>query len=383
MSYQIEVLVSNPDLIKCVQAACDSLNKVQKEFRFEIPSEDLRNKVYKSRTAFEAEEVFEWINDYKNFAKGNRPYIIIVLDKPLATIKTGNLFGAIDDKRSIAMFTVDSFDQFINDKIRFCRYYLTRYAINFLAPRAKSHELETDKDCIFHYKKFKKEIRLSLDSGHICDNCRKIIEPNLTPAYKNAMEKLLLVVSNQHPYSIVLKGGGVKGLAFAGALLELEKHFSFNAFAGTSAGAIGAVLLGAGFKPQELLNELYTKDFNDFRDTGIIQGLFNLFSKGGFYPGNEIEDWLNKCLKKKMVQQNEIKLQDFKKHTTVYASRVKDGTIKFDSSGDRRTAYASYAARCSMSIPYYFTAKKEDGIKVYDGGLRNNFPLKVFMENYF
>ncbi|MFE3872143.1 patatin-like phospholipase family protein [Flavobacterium sp. ZS1P70] len=381
MSYPIEVLVSNPKLIESVKAACKSLNKVQTEFRFEIPKEEFQSTLYKTRTAFTAEEVFEWVDEYKILAKGNRPFLIIVLDKALSSVRVKNLFGTINKERSIAMFTVDSSEQFVNDTVRFCRYYLTRYALNFLAPKIHSHENETSKDCIFHFKRDKKEIRLSLDSGKICDSCRKIIEPSLTIAYKNAMDNLLLVVSNQYPYSIVLKGGGVKGLAFAGALLELEKYYSFNAFAGTSAGAIAAVLLGAGYKPQELLDELNKKDFNDFRDTGILQGLVNLITRGGFYPGNEIENWIKRCLNKKIIKQNEIKLQDFVNHTTVYASRIKDGTIKFDSKGDRKTAYAAYAARCSMSIPYYFTAKKEDGVKVYDGGLRNNFPLQIFMED--
>ena len=381
MSYNIEVLVSNPELIEIIKPAIDSLNKVQTEFRFEIPSENLRNIVYKNRSAFKANEVFQWVEDYKNKAKGNRKYTIIVLDKSLSSDNFSNLFGTINSQRTTAMFTVDSAEQFVNDKIRFCRYYLTRYALNFLAPKIRSHENEMNKDCIFHFKRDKKEIRLSLDSGNICDSCRTIIEPNLTDAYENAMNKLLLVVSNQHPYSIVLKGGGVKGLAFAGALLELEKYFSFNAFAGTSAGAIAAIFLGAGYKPQELLNELQNKDFKDFKDTGLIQGFINLFIKGGFYPGDEIENWIKSCLAKKIDKQNEIKLQDFENHTTVYASRIKDGTIKFDSKGDRKTAHASYAARCSMSIPYYFTAKKEDGVKVYDGGLRNNFPLQIFMED--
>lgn len=381
MSYPIEVLVSNPKLIESVKAAFKSLNKVQNEFRFELPNEELQSALYKTRTAFTAEEVFQWVDQYKILAKGNRPFIIVVLDKALSSARTTNLFGTINPERSIAMFTVDSSEQFVNDTVRFCRYYLTRYALNFLAPKIYSHENESSKDCIFHYKRDKSEIKLSLNSGNICDDCREIIEPNLTPAYKEAMDKLLLVVSNQFPYSIILKGGGVKGLAFAGALLELEKYYSFNAFAGTSAGAIAAVLLGAGYKPQELIDVLSKKDFNDFKDTGILQGVINLFTKGGFFPGNEIESWIKECLEKKIEKQNEIKLQDLVSHTTVYASRIKDGTIKFDSKGDRKTAFVSYAARCSMSIPYYFTAKKEDGVKVYDGGLRNNFPLRIFMED--
>lgn len=383
MSYQIEVLIISPDLVKSVQSACDSLNKVQDEFEFKIPKVNLRSKLYTyHRDEYKADDVFLWIEDYRNDVKGNRPYIILIVDGFLSSNKSGNLFGTINRDRNTAVFTTDNFDQFVNDKIRFCRYYLSRYAINFLAPSLRSHDLPINKDCIFHYKRDKREIALSLNSGHICDSCREIMQYSLTSQIDEAVKKLLLVVSNQHPYSIVLKGGGVKGLAFAGALLELENYFSFDAFAGTSAGAIAAVLLGAGYKPSELLQELWGKNFNDFRDASFLKKFFNFLIKKGFYPGDEIENWINKLLRDKIKSKvNEIQLCDLISQTIVYASRIKDGTIVFDSHGQRKEAHAAYAARCSMSIPYFFFPKQVDGVRVYDGGLRNNFPLKRFVDD--
>ncbi|MBK9765155.1 MAG: hypothetical protein IPO87_17875 [Flavobacteriales bacterium] len=34
-----------------------------------------------------------------------------------------------------------------------------------------------------------------------------------------------------------------------------------------------------------------------------------------------------------------------------------------------------------MSIPYYFFPMQVDGANVYDGGLRNNFPLQRFVQD--
>lgn len=48
-------------------------------------------------------------------------------------------------------------------------------------------------------------------------------------------------VSGDLPYAIVMEGGGVKGLAFVGALMEIEEHFYFDRHVGISAGAIAAV----------------------------------------------------------------------------------------------------------------------------------------------
>jgi len=82
-----------------------------------------------------------------------------------------------------------------------------------------------------------------------------------------------------------------------------------------------------------------------------------------------------------IIQLKEIQLSDLINHTIIYASRIKDGTLVFDSQGERKETHAAFAARCSMSIPYYFSPKLIDGVRVYDGGLRNNFPLKKFIED--
>jgi predicted acylesterase/phospholipase RssA len=383
MAYPIEILTISQDLVKSVKVASDSLNKVQSEFKFEIASEKLRGKMFShKRDKYKSEDAFQWLTEYKNEVKGHRPFIILVVDGFLSSERWSNIFGTFSAANGFAVFTTNDFDQFVQDKVRFCRYYLVRYAISFLEPSLKSHTNLESKNCIFHFKQNKHEIKISLDSGHICDNCRNILQPKLTNDIDEAITKMLLVVSNQHPFAIILKGGGVKGLAFAGALLELEEHFSFNAFAGTSAGAIAAVLLGAGYKPTELLNELSNKDFNDFKDASFFKSIVNFISKEGFYPGDNIETWINQLLKVKINNKlNEIQLCDLLTHTTVYASRIKDGTLVFDSQGERKETHAAFAARCSMSIPYFFSPKQVDGVRVYDGGMRNNFPLKRFVED--
>ena len=180
-----------------------------------------------------------------------------------------------------------------------------------------------------------------------------------------------------------MKGGGVKGLALAGALLELGKHFSFDTFAGTSAGGIAAVLLGAGYKPSELLKLLRTKDFSDFKDASFLGAIWNFVKTRALYPGNEINNWIGKLLNAKFINMlREVQLSDFESHTIVYSTRANDGTLVFDSKNERKETHASFAARCSMTIPFFFSPETVDGIKVYDGGLRNNFPIKIFTESY-
>lgn len=54
-------------------------------------------------------------------------------------------------------------------------------------------------------------------------------------------------------YDLVFEGGGAKGMAFVGAVRELlNAGHSFNRLLGTSAGAITATLLAAGYGPDEM-----------------------------------------------------------------------------------------------------------------------------------
>ena len=58
-----------------------------------------------------------------------------------------------------------------------------------------------------------------------------------------------------HFKNIIFKGGGVKGVAYAGALLQLEQFNRLKEIqrvAGTSAGAITAALYAVGYTPKEI-----------------------------------------------------------------------------------------------------------------------------------
>jgi len=384
MSYQVEVHAIRKELYESLEKAAESLNTVQSEFEFKISKTGLREYfyLYKSQK-YKVDDVFRLIGSYRESAKGDRRYSILVVDGPLESSKLGNLFGSTNSNDGMAVFTVNDFDQFVHDLVRYNRYYLVRYALSFVAPEIKSHNDPTRKDCIFHKKINKSEIKFSLDSGHICDECQSKLSRRISQPIHEAIVALLSVVSNQHPYSLVIKGGGVKGLAFVGALIELEKHFSFNSFAGTSAGAIAAVLLGAGYKPQELATILNDKDFREFKDANLFQATLNLLFRGGLYPGDSIEAWLKQLLEKKFPNKlRDVELADFESHTVIYSTRSEDGTLVFDSKDERKHSHAAFATRCSMSIPFYFVPRTVDGRKVYDGGLRNNFPLEVFMSKY-
>jgi hypothetical protein len=87
-----------------------------------------------------------------------------------------------------------------------------------------------------------------------------------------------------NPHTLILKGGGAKGLAHIGAVLEIRQHFLFDRFVGTSAGAIVAVLLGAGLSDAELESELVKTDFSTLVHEPWWQLVYQLFLRGACTP---------------------------------------------------------------------------------------------------
>ena len=63
-----------------------------------------------------------------------------------------------------------------------------------------------------------------------------------------------------YDFNLVFEGGGAKGLVFVGAIAEFEAQgYSYGRLLGTSAGAITATLLAAGFTAAELLEAVDEK----------------------------------------------------------------------------------------------------------------------------
>lgn len=68
----------------------------------------------------------------------------------------------------------------------------------------------------------------------------------------------------------VFEGGGVRGIAHVGAICALnERGYSFERVAGTSAGAIIAALLAAGYSCTELKDIISTLDYYQFTKKNV------------------------------------------------------------------------------------------------------------------
>src|SRR2546421_6121496 len=106
----------------------------------------------------------------------------------------------------------------------------------------------------------------------------------------------------------VFQGGGVKGLALVGALLEFAHHgdVAVNKWvnvAGTSAGGIIAAYLATDHGPSDLEKLMRSVPYKKFEDWGqggeILGGAWNLIRHHGLAHGEVFREWVDGVLEPK------------------------------------------------------------------------------------
>ena len=200
--------------------------------------------------------------------------------------------------------------------------------------------------------------------------------------------------------NLVFEGGGVKGIAYVGAIAELEKRNILEAIkrvGGTSAGAINAILVGLNYTPSEMDDILRNLNFNNFLDDswGIIRDTHRLIEQYGWYKGDFFRNWIARIIAAK-TGNPEATFADVHRHKTekgfkdIYLTGTNLSTHfgeVFSFEHTPRMCMAD-AVRISMSIPLFFTAKASLRGDLYvDGGLLTNHNKKladtgIHVDNY-
>ena len=208
---------------------------------------------------------------------------------------------------------------------------------------------------------------------------------------------------------LVFEGGGVKGIGLVGAysILEERGYRPVN-MAGTSAGAIVAALVAAGYSAKELYKVMSEIPFEEFKDKAwedFIPGLSfaaSLILDHGIYEGDRFLSWIRELLHgKKDPRGDEMTFGDllrdpsiddvrYRYKLQVIVSDVTDRRMLVlprdaEELGYRHPDYlpVALAVRASMSIPVFFepvTITDNLGKKhvLVDGGMLSNFPVWLF-----
>ena len=128
---------------------------------------------------------------------------------------------------------------------------------------------------------------------------------------------------------LVFEGGGVKGIGLAGALATLEERaYRPQNIAGTSAGAITAALLAAGYTAAELREIIISLDYRQFQDRAwedkvpLVERSLSLLLDLGLYEGDRFLEWIRAQLEAKGVRTFADLVQDEFADDPRYRSRL-------------------------------------------------------------
>jgi NTE family protein len=188
--------------------------------------------------------------------------------------------------------------------------------------------------------------------------------------------------------NLVFEGGGVKGIAYGGALEVLNTMNilpGIKRVAGTSAGAINAALLALNYTSQEVSAIIAQTNFKDFEDGNLISELLGLTRKYGWFKGDKFKSWIERYIKDKTGNGNftfrelaeQAQAKGYK-HLYIVSSNLTLQSALVFSHETTPDMPIKEAVRMSMSIPLYFQSVLKDGHIWVDGGVSWNYPVNLF-----
>ena len=192
--------------------------------------------------------------------------------------------------------------------------------------------------------------------------------------------------------NLVFEGGGVKGIAYGGALKVLDEMNilpGITRVGGTSAGAINATLLALGFTFQEVSDIIAATNFNDFEDKSgfIVANMRRILKNYGWFKGDAFKAWIGEKIKKKTGKEN-FTFAELQEAITggepgfreLYLAVTNLSQQRVEIFSNERTPDIAIkdAVRMSMSIPLFFKAIKMGNDIMVDGGLAYNYPINLF-----
>lgn len=212
--------------------------------------------------------------------------------------------------------------------------------------------------------------------------------------------------------NLVFKGGGVRGIAYLGAVQALDEMGMLQHVeraAGTSAGAITAALYSfrlpvtdtfALFNTLDITKvpQLTHKDLPEgdrprdrlrrFIHTPDLDAYNRFFNNYGWYSSQYFYEWLQGIIAQQCDGNGMATFADFRQRgfrdLHIVATNVSRQRPEYFSACRTPHVAVADAVRLSMSIPMFFEALQFDGQHLgsgdyyVDGGLYDNFPITIF-----
>ena len=229
------------------------------------------------------------------------------------------------------------------------------------------------------------------------------------------MKKLIVVIlfpsicfaqKNYDYKNLVLEGGGVRGLAYAGVFSVLEQKGiiqNIEKVGGSSAGSIAGMLLSIGYNASEIDSLMMELPLQKFKDGygGLVGKYKRLKTDFGIFKGDAFEKWLqllvahktgNPKLTFKELHQLHLKNNRLYKDLYCTGTNLSKQQLEIFSFETTPAMSITLAVRISGGVPLYFEPvaldnqlhkiKRSDTtsfVNYYvDGGMLSNYPISMF-----
>ncbi len=169
---------------------------------------------------------------------------------------------------------------------------------------------------------------------------------------------------------LCLRGGGVKGIAYAGAMQALRERDILPRIlrvGGASAGAIHALLLALRYTPEEMRDILRQVDFKTFEDDSsfFLRDVARLLRDYGWHKGKMFLQWTRDVLQHKTGsgETTFLELQEKDEFLDLYLIGANLSTRFSEVFSHEHTPDmpVAEAVRISMSIPLFFYGQETHG----------------------
>lgn len=178
--------------------------------------------------------------------------------------------------------------------------------------------------------------------------------------------------------TLVLCGGGVKGIITLGALqYAIDQYLlqSVNKYIGTSIGAIICYLLAIGYTPIELIVQLCTMKLDSFKFFDIL----SLTQNKGAMSFNSIQEHLERLTVEKIgkfITLGELQTK-YKKTLICTSYNLTENKLEYLGPDTHPELPCITALKMSSNLPLIFEKFKYMGNYYIDGGIAENFPIEL------
>ncbi len=200
---------------------------------------------------------------------------------------------------------------------------------------------------------------------------------------------------------LVLSGGGAKGVSHIGVIKALEENeIPIDCIAGTSMGAIIGGLYACGYTADEMTQFFISRDFQLWI-SGKMPSYYEAYFKKeepnatwfeidmdyesikstSILPTNIISPvMLDFAIMEKFTPANTVCHGDFDR--LMVPLRFVAADVAENKSLIIREGDLAITLRAAMTFPFYFKPIRVNGKLLFDGGMYDNFPIKVAMDEF-